>query len=53
MSSLAKTLSGKSQQVKMYAKGGVVKHDDAKQDKAMIAAEFKKRGLACGGRVKK
>jgi len=34
-------------------KGGAVKHDDAKADKAMIAAELSKRGLKCGGKVKK
>jgi hypothetical protein len=32
---LAKQLGGQSQ-VKCYAKGGAVKHDDAKEDKAMI-----------------
>lgn len=55
MSSLAKKLSGKSQQMKMYAKGGAVKHDDEKQDRAlikkMISAEDKKE-MKCGGKVK-
>jgi len=51
MSGLAKQLQGQSDQVKMYAKGGKVKHDDA-ADKKMIAAEFKKRGLKKGGKCK-
>lgn len=54
MSSLAKNLSGKSQQMKMYAKGGKV-HSDEAQDKVlikkMIAAEEKKE-MKCGGKVK-
>ena len=53
MGSLAKQMQGQSQQVKMYAKGGAVKHDDAKQDKALIAKELKARGLKCGGKGKK
>ena len=52
---LAKFLSGKTQQVKPFAKGGKVKHDDEKQDRAlikkMIAAEEKKE-MKCGGKVK-
>lgn len=52
MGSLAKQLQGQSQQVKMYAKGGKVKHDDAAEDKKLIAAEFKKRGLKKGGKCK-
>ena len=53
---LAKYLSGKTQQVKPFAKGGSVKHDDEKQDRALIkkiiAAEEKKE-MKCGGKVKK
>lgn len=53
---LAKVLSGSSQQAKPYAKGGVVKHDDAKQDRALIkkmmAAEEKKEDMKCGGKVR-
>ena len=36
MGSLAKQLQGQSQQTKMYAKGGKVKHDDSAQDKKLI-----------------
>ena len=50
---LAKYYSGKTNQVKPFKKGGVVKHDDVKEDKALIAFELKKRGLKCGGKVKK
>jgi len=60
MGSLAKQLSGQSQQVKMYAKGGTVKHDDAAEDKklikTMINAAEKKEGkseLKKGGSVSK
>lgn len=55
MGSLAKQLSGQSQE-RVYKKGGSVKgkkHDDAAEDKKMIDAEFKKRGLKCGGKAKK
>ena len=52
MGSLAKQLSGKSDQVKMYAKGGKVKHDDAAMDKKLIVAELKKRNLKKGGKCK-
>lgn len=52
MSGLAKQLSGQGQ-LKTYAKGGAVKHDDAKEDKALIAKELKARGLKCGGKAKK
>ena len=54
MGKLAQKLGGQSQsqiQTKCYKEGGVVKHDDAKQDKKMIAEEFKKRGLKKGGKV--
>ncbi len=52
MGSLAKQLQGQSQQTKMYAKGGKVKHDDVAEDKKLIASELKKRGLKKGGRCK-
>lgn len=51
MSGLAKQMSGQSQ-AKVFAKGGKVKHDDIAEDKKMIAAEFKKRGLKKGGKCK-
>ena len=51
MGKLAQQLGGQSQ-VKVFAKGGMV-HSDAKQDKKLIATELKKRGLKCGGKVKK
>jgi hypothetical protein len=52
MGSLAKQLSGQSDQVKMYAKGGkVMKHDDEKQDKALIAKVLKAKGLKKGGKA--
>jgi hypothetical protein len=54
MVGLAKYLGGQCQPgARALKKGGVVKHDDAAQDKKMIAAELKKRGLKCGGKVKK
>jgi len=54
MGRLAKVMQGQSQPgLKAYKTGGSVKHDDAAQDKKMIAAEFKKRGLKCGGKAKK
>lgn len=53
MGTLAKKLSGQSQQVKMYAKGGKVeKHTDEAMDKKLIASELKKRGLKKGGKCK-
>lgn len=53
MGKLAQKLSGQSQsQIQCLKKGGMV-HDDAKQDKALIAKELKARGLKCGGKVKK
>ena len=52
MGSLAKQLSGKSDQIKMYAKGGKAKHDDEAADKKLIAAELKKRNLKKGGKCK-
>ena len=52
MGKLAQQLGGQSQ-VKVFKKGGAVKHDDAAADKTMIAAELKKRGLKCGGKAKK
>ena len=39
-----------------FAKGGKVKHDDVKEDKAMIKKMVKPSALAgkkCGGKVKK
>jgi hypothetical protein len=56
MSKLAQHLGGQCQQVKMYAKGGMVKHDDVKEDKAMIKKMVKPSALTgkkCGGKVKK
>lgn len=55
MSNLAKQLSGQSQ-AKVFAKGGKVKHDDEKQDRALIKKMLKdedKKELKCGGKVKK
>lgn len=42
MGSLAKQLQGQSQQTKMYAKGGKVKHDDAAEDKKLIQKQLTK-----------
>jgi hypothetical protein len=63
MVGLAKYLGGQCQpgatplkkggKVKNCKEGGAVKHDDAKQDKKIVIAELKKRGLKCGGKVKK
>lgn len=54
MSHLANQMSGQCQKgLKLYAKGGAVKHDDVKADKALIAKELKARGLKCGGKAKK
>jgi len=54
MSKLSNQLSGQCQKgLKVYAKGGAVKHDDVKEDKALIAKELKARGLKCGGKAKK
>jgi len=54
MGSLAKQLSGQSQQVKMYAKGGKVeKHDDEAQDKKLIAEALKAKGLKKSGSIPK
>lgn len=54
MSHLENQLSGQCQKgLKVYAKGGSVKHDDVKADKALIAKELKARGLKCGGKAKK
>ena len=53
MSGLAKQLSGKSDQVKMYKKGGEVKHDDVKEDKALVKKLVKPAALKkCGGAIK-
>ena len=53
MSGLAKYLGGQSDQVKMYAKGGKVeKHMDAVEDKKLIAAALKAKGLKKGGKCK-
>lgn len=52
MSNLAKKLQGQSQPgLKMYKKGGQVKHDDVAEDKKLIASELKKRGLKKGGKA--
>jgi len=57
MGRLAKVMQGQSQPgLKAYKKGGAVKHDDIKEDKALIKAELKKAGVAAkcmGGKVKK
>lgn len=54
MGRLAKVTQGQSQpKLKAYAKGGMTKHDDVVEDKKLIASELKKRGLKCGGKVKK
>lgn len=56
MGKLAKQLGGQSQ-VKVFKKGGAVKHDDEVQDKKLIkkmmAQEEKKEGMRCGGKAKK
>ena len=53
MGRLAQVKQGQCQPgLKAYKTGGAVKHDDAVQDKKMIAAEFKKRGLKKGGKAK-
>ena len=53
MGSLAKQLQGQSQQTKMYAKGGAVKHDDVDADKKLIKQVVKpealKKGMKKGG----
>ena len=51
MSALAKQMSGQSQ-AKVFAKGGAVKHDDVAQDKKLIAAALKAKGLKKGGKCK-
>lgn len=56
MGRLAQNLAGQSQQVKHFTKGGVVKHDDVKQDTALIKKLIKKedsKEMKCGGKVKK
>ncbi len=57
MSKLAQQLQGQCQPgFKAYAKGGVVKHTDEKEDKAMIKKMVKPAALTgkmCGGMVKK
>lgn len=53
MSKLAQQLSGQTN-AKVFAKGGAVKHDDAKMDAAQIKKMVKPGALkACGGKVKK
>lgn len=52
MGSLAKQLGGQSQ-VKVFAKGGKVKHDDEKQDRALIKKVMAQEGKKCGGKAKK
>lgn len=55
MSSLAKTLSGKCDQVKMYAKGSKA-HSDLAEDKKLIKKVVKpsalKSGMKKGGKCK-
>lgn len=51
MGILAKVLGGQKQPgLKAYKDGGKVKHDDTAEDKKLIAAELKKRGLKKGGK---
>lgn len=55
MGKLAQQTGGQSQ-VKVYAKGGAVKHTDETEDKKMIKKMVKPSALtgkACGGKVKK
>jgi len=56
MGRLAKVVQGQSQPgLKAYRKGGAVKHDDEKQDRALIKKMLKqedKRELKKGGRCK-
>lgn len=53
MGNLAKQLGGQSQ-VKVFKKGGPVKHDDAAMDAAQIKKMVKPAALKkCGGKVKK
>ena len=53
MGKLAQQLNGQSN-VKCFAKGGAVKHDDAKMDAAQIKKMVKPDALkACGGKVSK
>lgn len=54
MSGLAKYLSGKSDQVKPYKKGGEVKHDDEAMDKKLIKKVVKPSALkkCTGGMIK-
>ena len=53
MGRLAKVMSKQAQPgLKSYKSGGAVKHDDVKEDKALIASELKKRGLKKGGSCK-
>ena len=53
MSQLAHVLSGQKQPgVKLFAKGGKVKHEDAAEDKKIIAAALKAKGLKKGGKCK-
>ena len=52
MGSLAKQLGGQSQ-VKVFAKGGAVKHDDAVEDKKLILKTLKEKKLMKkGGKCK-
>lgn len=54
MGRLAKVLGGQKQPgLKSFKEGGKVKHEDVAEDKKLIAAELKKRGLKCGGKAKK
>lgn len=55
MGKLAKQLGGQSQ-VKVFAKGGSVKHDDVAADKAIVKKMVKPAALTgkkCGGKVGK
>jgi len=54
MGRLAKVMGGQAQPgLKAYKDGGKVeKHMDAAEDKKLIVAELKKRGLKKGGKCK-
>ena len=53
MGHLAKVLSKSAQPgLKAYKSGGPIKHDDVAEDKKLISAELKKRGLKKGGKCK-
>ena len=53
MSQLAHVLSGQKQKgLKVFAKGGTVKHEDTAEDKKLIASALKSKGLKKGGKCK-